>query len=386
MKNKPILKLTLLLGSMLTMLANAIIAPALPVINEVFTNVPNAEFLTKLMMTLPALTIAIFAPFAGGLVDKIGRMKILISSLIIYAIAGSSGFWLNNLYILLVGRFFLGLGVAGIMTSVTTLIGDYFVGEERNKFLSLQSSFIALGGLFFITTSGFLADINWHLPFIIYSFSLIVLVLAPIYLFEPDKVEKTSNAENKSKVPPIIWLIFGSAFVGILFFYIVPVQVPFYLKTFKGVTNSMTGLAIGCLTLSQAVSAFFYKNLKRHFSFQIIYAMSFIVMSIGFLFVGLSSSYIQVILSILVLGIGTGWLFPNANLWIISISNNSNRGKYIGFLSTFTFLGMFVSPIFIQPIQSWFDIKFSFVVSAGILFILAIIYAIVFMPRNKKAK
>ena len=69
-----------------------------------------------------------------------------------YAVAGTSGFWLNDIHLILIGRFFLGLGVAGIMTSATTLIGDYFTGESRNKFMSLQSAFIALGGLLFITT------------------------------------------------------------------------------------------------------------------------------------------------------------------------------------------------------------------------------------------
>ena len=89
--NKP-LEITLLLASMLTMLANAIIAPSLPAISSAFNTVENIEALTKLMLTLPALTIAIIAPFAGRIIDKQGRIKVLIVSLVIYTLAGTSGF------------------------------------------------------------------------------------------------------------------------------------------------------------------------------------------------------------------------------------------------------------------------------------------------------
>ena len=82
-KNTKLLELTLLLASMLTILANAIIAPSLPLISSTFKDVNNVEILTKLMLTLPALTIAIVAPLAGRLLDKIGRIKVLYISLAI---------------------------------------------------------------------------------------------------------------------------------------------------------------------------------------------------------------------------------------------------------------------------------------------------------------
>ncbi len=83
-KNKKLLETTLLLASMLTILANAVIAPSLPLISSTFKDVKNVEILTKLLLTLPALTIAIVAPMAGRLVDSIGRIKVLIVSLLVY--------------------------------------------------------------------------------------------------------------------------------------------------------------------------------------------------------------------------------------------------------------------------------------------------------------
>ena len=60
--NRTMLKVSILLASMMTMMANAVIAPALPQINEIFSAVKGAEVLSKLLMTLPALTIALTAP------------------------------------------------------------------------------------------------------------------------------------------------------------------------------------------------------------------------------------------------------------------------------------------------------------------------------------
>ncbi|MFV0591153.1 MAG: hypothetical protein ACK5M7_07185 [Draconibacterium sp.] len=77
MKRKNLLEITILLASMLTMLANAIIAPSLPLISKAFSEINNVEVLTKLMLTLPALAIGIIAPIAGRIIDKYGRLKIL---------------------------------------------------------------------------------------------------------------------------------------------------------------------------------------------------------------------------------------------------------------------------------------------------------------------
>lgn len=65
--------LTILVGGTTTILAATIISPILPEMTTVFADVPNVDFLVKLALTLPALFIAISAPFVGFLLDKKGR-------------------------------------------------------------------------------------------------------------------------------------------------------------------------------------------------------------------------------------------------------------------------------------------------------------------------
>lgn len=84
------LALTLLAASSLTMMAGAIVAPSLPGIQAAFADLPRVELLARLVLTLPALTVALLAPIAGGLLDRLGRRPVLLASLALYALAGAS--------------------------------------------------------------------------------------------------------------------------------------------------------------------------------------------------------------------------------------------------------------------------------------------------------
>jgi MFS family permease len=384
MEFKNQIKITLLLASMLTILANAIISPALPEIKNAFIGIENIEVISKLLMTLPALTIAVFASSIGSLLDKIGRRKILISSLIVYVLAGTSGYWLTDLYQILVGRFLLGFGVAGVMTASTTLIGDYFKGEERQEFISWQGAFSGFGGMLFITLAGYLADTSWHLPFTVYLFGLVPLVLSLLFLKEP-AMQLNSQIKNTIATESIanntaVYFVYFFGFVGILLFYILPLQIPFYIKGFSNVSNSMAGIAIGVLTTAQAISSFFYKNLKAKFQYTSIYGISFLVLASGFVVIGLASSYNVVLVGLIIAGISTAWLLPNSNLWLMSITPEHQRGKFIGRLTTFLFFGQFFSPIIVQPLQNAFGLKQTFIILAIFLFVLAT-FSFLFVPK-----
>ncbi|MCK5313540.1 MAG: MFS transporter, partial [Anaerolineales bacterium] len=156
--------LTILLGSTTTIMAATIISPALPGMAEAFADIPNADFLVRLTLTMPALFIAFGALIVGYLLDRWGRKPVLIISLILYGLAGTAGFFLDSLSTSLVSRAMLGLAVAGIMSGFVTLILDYFKGSELNRFLGLQGAFIGLGGMVFLLFAGFLAEIGWQYP------------------------------------------------------------------------------------------------------------------------------------------------------------------------------------------------------------------------------
>lgn len=191
-------KLTLLLASSLTVMSGATVSPSLPAMKQQFeSSIADPDLrttLVKLVITLPALFIVIGSPIAGIVVDKFGRKPLLLITAVLYGFAGSSGLFLESLPAILVGRAMLGLAVAGVMVSATTLIADYYSGPARAAFMGLQAGFMGLGGVVFLTIGGALAQQNWHYPFGIYLFAWLIVPLIVLFILEPTRGE--SAREN----------------------------------------------------------------------------------------------------------------------------------------------------------------------------------------------
>ena len=76
-------KITLILVSTLTVMSGATIAPSLPAMREYFAEVPHADYLVRLVLTLPALFIAFGAPVVELIIDHLGRKTLLLVALIL---------------------------------------------------------------------------------------------------------------------------------------------------------------------------------------------------------------------------------------------------------------------------------------------------------------
>ena len=122
----------LLIASMLTIMLDTVLSPALPGLRENFSNVENIDFLARIILTFPSIFVAVCAPIYGVLVDRVGRTRILYIATIIYGVGGGSGYVLESIPLLLASRALLGIGAAGVFVAATTLLTDYFVGDDRD--------------------------------------------------------------------------------------------------------------------------------------------------------------------------------------------------------------------------------------------------------------
>ncbi|RLD21475.1 MAG: MFS transporter [Bacteroidetes bacterium] len=364
------LKLTLLLISILTIMAASIVAPALPEIARVFGDIPGSDLLSKMVLSLPAIFIALSAPIAGRLIDKHGRLKYLFAALLTYTISGTSAYYLNDIYAILVGRAILGISIGVIMTITITLIGDYFEGEERKKFIGLQSAFIGLSGIIFLASGGFLADISWRTPFLIYLFPLILIPLTAKYLVEPNRVSQTSEAGD-FKVGTILKIVFATATSYMILFYIVPTQLPFLLKEMGFNANSLTGTILSLNALGMVISALLYSRIKSKFSFPVVLSFGLILMATGFVLISFVNTFLFVVMAMIINGFGIGLLMPNINLWAIELTQPAQRGKSLGILTMCLFLGQFLSPIIMQPAVKAFGLTELFFGVGMVLMVMA---------------
>ena len=371
--------LTILLGSSATVLAGAALAPALPEMVLAFQDVANADFLVRLTLTMPALFVALSAPFAGFLLDRWGRKPVLIGSLILYSLAGTSGFVLDSLIAILVGRALLGLAVAGTMSGFTTLIFDFFSGPKLDQFLGYQAAFIGLGGMASLLLAGFLADIGWQYPFLVYLFGLVILTGVIFAIDEPQAQASASREdapETKSRLllKPIV-LIYVIAFVGMLVFFTFPVQVPFYLTTQAGASNSQVGLALSLQTLSSVVIALQFRRLKTRLSFQGIFSLIFLALGINHVIIALTPNYGLVAVGLLIGGLGLGLFPPNVNAWLASVTPPALRGRAVGGLTSALFLGQFFTPIITQPMVGQVGLSGTF----GVVGVVSLLLSVVFV-------
>lgn len=360
--------LTILLGSTMTVMAGATISPALPAIERAFSATPNAALLTQLALTMPALIIALSAPIAGVLLDRIGRKPILLAALILYALAGSSGLWLNSLYAILIGRAFLGLAVAGIMSGFSTLIADYFAGAELDRFMGLQAAFTGLGGVVFVLFGGILAEMGWRLPFAIYLLSVLVCGGVLFFIVEPQRAVAETDEKSVFSFRPI-FPVYVIAFFGMVIFYLVPTQIPFYLDRL-GIRGALVGGAISTLTLMAAVASLQYQRLRARFAANLLFAITFVLMAIGYLVIGAAQSYVLVVVGLVIAGAGLGLLQPNLATWLVPLISAEQRGRAFGGLTTSLFLGQFLSPILFQPVPTATNSGLPYWVGAGISLLL----------------
>jgi MFS family permease len=403
---KGVLKLTLLLASTLTVMAWTMIAPALPSIQAHFAEVANVAFWVRLVLTLPALFIAASAPIVGYIVDRIGRKTVLVIATLLYGISGIAGYLAPTLTLLLISRASLGIAVGALTTSVTTLIADYYTGATRGRFMGLQAGFMGLAGTVYLALGGVLADIGWRVPFLTYSLAFVILPLILLALYEPllgeqcaekphlasdpgecvaESIRATQSINSVGAVAspaPIRFLLFmylvmiGSQIV----FYLIPVQLPFYLQDVTGASASQSGLAISVMTLFYALASLQYGRLASRLHHLQVLTIAFALLGVGYLLIWWAGGWAIIVLGLLLGGIGMGLLIPNVSVWLADETPLQLRGRVLGGLMTALFLGQFLSPIVGQPVSGIVG-SGGLYLSAGVL--LLVIAALFWVTRNQ---
>lgn len=380
MSRKTLCKAVLLLAGTLTVMASAVMAPALPSIQAAFADTPNGLFLTKMILSGPALIIVLTAPLAGWLADRWGRRPLLLAGLALYALGGASGGFVDSLYLILAGRAVLGLGVAAIMTASIALIADLFQGAERARLLGLQQAFSHGGAIFLQVFSGALADITWRAPFYTYALSVLLLALALFAIEEPDHAANTAAAPPPAAGGPrprlTIAIIMATAMTIMGCFYMIPVQLAFHLEEMAGATALMAGLAIAWMSACATATALLYGRVKGRIGHVWMVVAIGGVMSFGFIVLGLAGSYAVAIVALTVIGLGFGPMVANQAGWLTDIAPHAARGRAVGGLTLALFLGQFISTPAIQPVIGATSYGTAFIVSGTILAAVAAIYAI----------
>lgn len=166
-----------------------------PILGKLSTIFPHStELDIQMLSSLPSLLVIPFIILSGKLTEKVNYIRLLQTGLIIFSLSGILYLLSNKMWQLIAVSALLGVGSGLIVPLSTGLISRFFIGGYRTKQFGLSSAITNVTLVLATTLTGFLAEINWHLPFVVYLFPLISIVLS-VYL-------KNSIAQNKSKIVP----------------------------------------------------------------------------------------------------------------------------------------------------------------------------------------
>lgn len=344
--------LLLLLGSCLPVLGAVLLAPVLPRMQQHFAETPGATVLVPIALTLPALVIALLAPFAGVIADRLGRKPLLLVAMLLYTVCGMLPLWLESLEAIVISRAGIGIAEAAIMTCCTTLMGDYYNGARRERLFALQMVATSLSAAVFMGIGGAMGENGWRTPFTLYAVGLLFLPLMAKFLWEPVAQQARETLETVTN-KPFPWAtltpLYALAVLAGLSLFIVPVQAGYLLNLLHVDAPKQIGMTMGANQLGVLAGALSFRLLSGMAGPRQL-LLAFVMAGIGGLLMALANSHAMVVVAVLVNGLGIGLMLPTLITWIMSLVDFSQRGRAAGMFTAAIFAGEFASPLVVLAI------------------------------------
>jgi MFS family permease len=356
-------------GSCLPVLGAVLLAPVLPRMQDHFEGVTGSAALVPLVLTVPALSLALLAPFAGVVVDRLGRKRLLVAATVLYALFGTVPLWLDSLHGILLSRVLVGVAEAAIMTACTTLIGDYYSGRVRDRYLALQTMCASASATLFFVLGGALGAAGWRAPFWLYAVGLLLAPVMARALPNPTTAGlgalpnpttaglgalpnpttaglgvSTDSGPGPRPFPVrrMAGLCLLTVF-GAVVFYTVPVEMSYLLDDLDvdstGVIGAVTAVASAATVLGSLVFTRLTGDPRRRLPVLLLPCAA------GFLVMGVADGLPLLIAGAVLNCFGTGLLLPSLLTLAMSRLDYADRGRGIGLWTAAFFLGEFVCPL-----------------------------------------
>ncbi len=258
--------------SALNALPGLAVSPILGDLTKIFPHASELDI--QMLSSLPSLMIIPFVLLSGKLTERMDNIRLLQVGLVIFVLSGVLYLLADRMWQLIAISALLGIGSGLIIPLSTGLIGRFFVGRYRTRQFGLSSAITNLVLVLATMITGYLAEIEWHLPFIVYLLPIVSIVLsfqlrkALAQDIEPSPVRDTTDNGLRPHVKVndrglgMRHLVQVMLYYGLLTYIVVIVSLnlPFLIQE-RGMHSSLTGTYISLFFLAIMAPGFFLNRL-----------------------------------------------------------------------------------------------------------------------------
>jgi ACDE family multidrug resistance protein len=328
--------------SMLAVWTGAVVAPTL---QGLATAWGASKLEVQVLLTLPALTLALAGAPAGRSVDRWGPKPVLLAGLGLTTVAAAMGVLAGGVPALAAARALQGVAGGCVQTAASSWLIDAVTAERRAGAVAVQSVGMGLGGILGPILGGALAAAGPTGPF--YAFAVAVPMSVAVAwlppLARPPRAPGSLAARSVgAKVPA--WFL-AAGFLGMLGFYVLPVQISFLLHEALGLGPQAAGRAIAVMTLPGLLLGLVFARVRAALGPRVLLAASFVLPAVGYVWLSTVDAMLALTAALLVVGLGFAPLMPNLTLWLAEHTPPESRGRATGWLQVAFFSGQFASPL-----------------------------------------
>lgn len=365
------------------------LTPALPKMGQAFAATPSQISWLITIFTLPGVFLT---PVLGVLADRLGRKPILVPSLILFGIAGTSCFFLRDFHWLLVARFFQGVGAAALGSLNVTLIGDLFSGKTRTTAMGYNASVLSIGTASFPLIGGALAGLAWYFPFLLPSLALLVSLgvlfglKIPVFPDQPKLTHYFSEAWKNIKNRQTVGLFIISVLSFIIVYGAILTYLPFLLNQRFQISPLKIGLILSSSSLTTAIIAAQVGRLSHRFTEKQLLKVAFLLYAVGMLIIPWVTQVWYMLIPTLIFGMGSGLNFPNVQSLLASLAPLNQRAIIMSLNGMVLRLGQTLGPLVMAFFFSLLGINSIYFCAAGIAILLLLTSSWLLHERSPDVK
>jgi MFS transporter, ACDE family, multidrug resistance protein len=348
------------------------IGPILPELSKIF-DVSSTE--VQLVMTAFFLPIGIATPILGIVADRIGIKKVLVPSLLLFAIAGSCCAFASDFQALIGWRLLQGLGSASLNLLSLTLISTLYHGKELSLAMSIDVSAIGVSTAIYPILGGVLASISWQYSFLLATIAFPLLMLVLMVLKLPQQPSSSQKIDLKLYLQKVWESISNPTTVALLLAIGVMFLIqsgPFitYIPILAGVNFGAGGAFIGLVLASMSVSlglvAAQLGRLAPHTSEITLIKAAFAITAIALLIIPLIDRTWLLFLPNILFGAALALAIPASQALLAKLAIDDARAGFMAVNASVQSLGLGLGPLMTGIFDGLWGMQGVFWATAGL--------------------